>query len=79
MLSELYNGHTRRACELVWAYEEAEITVGEFETLIGWLPPEIVHIVSAAIGTWVAVSEAHPRLSKARSVLSHVRRVHARN
>ena len=68
MLLELYNEHSRRACELVCAYEEAEITLSELEYTISSLLPEAVQTLGTAISGWVALSEPRPRLLAARTL-----------
>jgi hypothetical protein len=57
---EVRNAHSRRACELVAAFEEHEITVAEFDEVMGQLSPEILQVTAAVLSHW---AELYPERS----------------
>lgn len=72
LVSDSYEAQGRRACELVYAYIEQEITLGELEDVMCTLASEAVQTMGAAIHGWEVSWPTDSRLLTARHVCMRV-------
>jgi hypothetical protein len=65
-VSEPCQAQSRRACELICAYEANEITLNELEETLCDLAPETVQVIGTMISGWMEKSPSEFRMIAAR-------------
>jgi hypothetical protein len=72
LVAEPYQAQSRRACELICAYEANEITLHELEETMCDLASETIQAVGTMIGGWTVLSTSESRMIAARRLCCHL-------